>query len=277
MNAWWLVLLLQAQTSGESLEARLSQRAQRDEASLIQAYGEIVATARSCRFPEMEIERLEREMKAQEIARAAAASESFDAAEYADAFQAGVSAMRERLAAEQPRTTPEMQTEACRLARIDFDSMHELYRTDYDESPVIASATENPAQAAGNADERSESDTALYRQAMVDGTQLAQASYCEVLRQTGNALVIALFNRAERTARRTGVVLDQKMYLEGVEAGFRSTTELMQLGNSQYESQSHSAQEDQERKARYDEDCREIQQDLDEVLTTDADAAASDW
>ena len=277
MNAWWLVLLLQAQTSGESLEARLSQRAQRDEASLIQAYGEIVATARSCRFPEMEIERLEREMKAQEIARAAAASESFDASEYADAFQAGVSAMRERLAAEQPRTTPEMQTEACRLARIDFDSMHELYRTDYDESPVIASATENPAQAAGNADERSESDTALYRQAMVDGTQLAQASYCEVLRQTGNALVIALFNRAERTARRTGVVLDQKMYLEGVEAGFRSTTELMQLGNSQYESQSHSAQEDQERKARYDEDCREIQQDLDEVLTTDADAAASDW
>ena len=277
MNAWWLVLLLQAQTSGESLEARLSQRAQRDEASLIQAYGEIVATARSCRFPEMEIERLEREMKAQEIARPPAASESFDAAEYADAFQAGVSAMRERLAAEQPRTTPEMQTEACRLARIDFDSMHELYRTDYDESPVIASATENPAQAAGNADERSESDTALYRQAMVDGTQLAQASYCEVLRQTGNALVIALFNRAERTARRTGVVLDQKMYLEGVEAGFRSTTELMQLGNSQYESQSHSAQEDQERKARYDEDCREIQQDLDEVLTTDADAAASDW
>lgn len=276
MNAWWLVLLLQAQTPEESLETRLSQRAQRGESSLIQAYGEIIATARSCRFPEMEIERLEREMKAQEIARAAAASESFDAAEYADAFQAGVSVMQEKLAAVQSQTMPEMQAEACRLARTDFDSMHEFYRTDYDESPVIASTIESPAQAIGNADERSESDTALYRQAMVDGTQLAQASYCDVLRQTGTALVIALVNRAERTARSAGLALDQKMYLEGVEAGFRSTTELMHLGNSQYESQSHSAQEDQERKARYDEDCREIQRDLEEVLATDADAAAPD-
>jgi hypothetical protein len=136
VNAWWLVLLLQAQTPEESLEMRLSQRAQLGETSLIQAYGEIIATARSCRFPQMEIERLEREMREQEIARAAAASESFDAAEYADAFQAGVSAMQGRLAVEQPKITPEIQAEACRLARIDFDLMHQTYRTDYDESPM---------------------------------------------------------------------------------------------------------------------------------------------
>lgn len=271
MNAWWLVLLLQAQTSGESLEARLSQRAQHSETSLIQAYGEIIATARSCGFPEMEIERLEREMKAQEIARSAAASESFDAAEYADAFQAGLSAMRERLAAEQPRTTPEMRTEACRLARIDFDSMHQIYRSDYDESPTVVSATEGSTQAA----EQSESDMGFYQQAKIDGTQMAQAGYCDLLEQSGVALSLAFVNRAQRIARRDGVALDQNMYLEGMAAGFKSTAELMRLANSQYEAQSRSAQEDQERKARYDEDCRDIKREVDEVLATDA-AAASD-
>jgi hypothetical protein len=268
MNAWWLALLLQAQTPEESLEMRLSQRAQLGETSLIQAYGEIIATARSCRFPETEIERLEREMKAQQIARAAAASESFDTTEYAGAFQAGVSAMRQRLAATQPQTTPEMQAEACRSARIDFDSMQQIYRTDYDESPIAASAEDGPTQNTGSAAEQSDRD--FYQQAKVDGTQLAQANYCDLLKQKGTALAIAFVNRAGRSAQRSGVALDQKMYQEGMEAGFRSTAELMRLLNSQYESQPHSSREDQERKDRYDEDCREIRQELDEVLAADA-------
>ncbi len=272
MNAWWLVLLLQAQTSGESLETQLSQRAQRGEASLIQAYGEIIATARSCRFPEMEIERLEREMKAQEIARAASASESFDAAEYAAAFQKGVSTMRERLAAAQSQTTPETQAEACRSARIDFDSMHQLYRSDYDESPTVVSATEGSPQVA----EQTESDMGFYQQAKIDGTQMAQAGYCDLLEQSGVALSLAFVNRAQRMARRDGVALDQNLYLEGMAAGFKSTAELMRLANSQYESQSRSAQEDRERKARYDEDCRDIKREVDEVLATDAAAPAPD-
>lgn len=274
MNAWWLALLLQAQTPEESLEMRLSQRAQLGETSLIQAYGEIIATARSCRFPETEIERLEREMKAQEIARAAAASESFDTAEYADAFQAGVSAMRQRLAAAQPQTTPEMQVEACRLARIDFDSMHQIYRTDYDESPIAASAEDGPTQNTESAAEQSDMD--LYQQAKVAGTQMAQAGYCDLLEQNGVALSIAFVNRAQRIAQRDGVALDQNMYLEGMAAGFKSTAELMRLVNSQYESQPHSAQEDQERKGRYDQDCREIKQQVDEILTADAATAAPD-
>ena len=268
MSVWWLALLLQAQVPEESLETRLSQRAQHGETSLIQAYGEIIATARSCRFPETEIERLEREMKAQEIARAAAASASFDAAEYAEAFQTGVSSMQERLAADQPQTIPEMQAEACRRARIDFDSMQQIYRSDYDESPAVDSKEASPTQAT----EQSGSDMNLYQQAKIDGTQLAQASYCDLPRQTKIALAVAFVSRAERS----GVALDQKMYLGGMEAGFRSTAELMQLLNSQYESQSHSAQEDQERKARYDEDCREIKRELDEVLAADAAVAAPD-
>lgn len=276
MSAWWLLLLLQAQTPGESLETRLSQHAQHGETSLIQAYGEIIATARSCRFSEIEIERLEREMKAQEIARAAAASESFDAAEYAEAFQAGVSAMQKKLAVNQPKATPEMQAEACRLAKIDFDSIHQIYRSDYDESPTVASAKEATAQATESGAEQPGSDMSLYLQAKVDGTQLAQASYCDLPRQTKIELALAFVNRAERAVQRTGVTLDQEVYLEGMEAGFRSTAELMRLGNSQYESQSHSAQEDQERKTRYDEDCREIQRELDEVLAPDASAAAPD-
>ena len=274
MNAWWLVLLLQAQAPGESLEMRLSQRAQQGETSLVRAYGEIIATARSCRFPETEIERLERAMKAQQIARAAAASQSFDAAEYADAFQAGVSAMQERLTADQAQTTPEMKTEACRLARIDFDSMHALYRSDYDESQASASAENGPTATTGSA--AGQSGTDLYQQAKVDGTQLAQARYCDLPRQTGIALAVAFVSRAERLVQGTEVALDQKMYMEGMETGFRSTAELMQLLNSQYESQSHSAQEDQERKARYDEDCREIKRELDEVLAADAAAATPD-
>lgn len=274
MNVWWLLLLLQAQVPEASLETRLSERAQEGETSLIRTYGEIVATARNCRFPEREIARLEREMKAQEIARAAAASASFDAAEYADAFQAGVSAMQERLTADQAQTTPEMQAEACRLARIDFDSMHQLYRTDYDESPTAASAGNGPTPITGSAAEQSEMD--LYQQAKVDGTQLAQAGHCDLLEQTGVALSIAFVNRAHRIARRDGVALDQNLYLEGMAAGFKSINELMRLANSQYESQSHSPQEDRQRKARYDEDCREIKRELDQVLTADAAAAALD-
>ncbi len=273
MSAWWLLLLLQAQVPEESLETRLSQYAQEGETSLIQAYGEIIATARSCRFPEVEIERLEREMKAQEIARTAAASESFDAAEYADAFQAGVSAMQERLAVDTLETAPEMQAEACRLARIDFDSLHQIYRTDYDESPIAASAEDGPTQSTESAAEQSGAD--LYQQAKVDGTQLAQARYCDLPRETGIALAVAFVNRAERVVRRTGVALDQKMYLEGMEAGFRSTAELMRMGNSQYESQSHSVQ-DQDRKVRYDEDCLEIKREIDEVLAAGAAAATVD-
>jgi len=264
--AWRLLLLLQVQAPEESLETRLSRHAQQGETSLIQAYGEIIATARRCRFPEAEIERLEGEMEAQEIARSAAASESFDAAEYADAFQAGVSAMQEGLAVDTLETAPEAQVEACRLARIDFDSMHQLYRTDYDASPIATSAQQGPTQAAESVAEQSDSDMTLYRQAKADGAQLAQAGYCDLLPQTGTALAIALVNRAERIVQRTGVALDQKMYLEGMEAGFRSTAELMRLGNRQYESQSHSAQEDHERKARYDEDCREIRRDIEEIL-----------
>ena len=274
MNAWWLVLLLQAQAPGESLETRLSQRAQQGETSLVQAYGEIIATARSCRFPETEIERLERAMKAQQIARAAAASQSFDAAEYADAFQAGVSAMQERLIADQAQTTPEMKAEACRLARIDFDSMQQIYRTDYDESPAVASVEGGLPQAAESTADQS--DMRLYQLAKADGAQLAQAGHCDLLEQTGVALSIALVNRAHRLARRDGVALDQNMYLEGMAAGFKSINELMRLANGQYESQSHSVQEDRQRKIHYDEDCREIKRELDEVLATDAAAAAPD-
>lgn len=270
MNAWWLMLLLQAQTQtpGESLETRLSERAQHSETSLIQAYGEMIATARSCRFPEREIEQLEREMKAQEIARAAAASESFDTDQYTDTFQAGASAMQERLAAEQAQTTPEMRAEACRLARIDFDSMQQIYRTDYDGSPAIASVEDGLPQAAGSAADLS--DMRIYQLAKADGAQLAQAGHCDLLEQSGVALSIAFVNRAHRIARRDGVALDQNMYLEGMAAGFKSISELMRLANSQYESQSHSAQEDRQRKSRYDEDCRDIKRELDEVLATDA-------
>jgi hypothetical protein len=269
MNGGWLLLLLLGQSAGsESSEAQLVERALQGEASLVRAYGEIIATARSCDFPEVEIAALEKNMRDSEIARAGSgsANHSFDEIGYAESFGAGFSAMRAKLAAAEPNTTPAIRAQACQQAHIAFDTVREMYLTDYDESPAAASGAPDPSQETLGFD----AQRGLFQQAMVDGTQIAQARYCDFPLQTGIALTEAFVARAERGLLKAGVALDHKQYLEDMQTGVQRTTELMRLVESQYEMQSPSRQADLARKTRYDDDCREIRQQVDDVLAAEA-------